>query len=135
MLAPLPSLKEEVVLLLDSLEVALLELETFSPQVTVAALRLLVRASQLLSAYIHIPEVAVMQQQIQHLIKQGARLEIEEMQETLQSARKALEAVVAQLPGLRVRMLIVEPDVDSAALLSTMLEMPYRSLTVVATAT
>jgi two-component system cell cycle response regulator len=135
MLAPLPSLKEEVVLLLDSLEVALLELETFSPQVTVAALRLLVRASQLLSAYIHIPEVAAMQQQIQHLIKQGARLEIEEMQETLQSARKALEAVVAQLPGLRVRMLIVEPDVDSAALLSTMLEMPYRSLTVVATAT
>ncbi|CAM3188991.1 response regulator [Rhodothermus bifroesti] len=131
---PIPSLQEEVVLLLDSLEVALLELATSSPQAKVTALRLLVRASQLLSAYVHIPEVAAMHQEIQYLIRHAEALQPEDIQEVLQTARKALETVAAQLPALRVHILVVEPDVDSAALLSTMLETPYRSLTLVATA-
>ncbi|MDQ7039939.1 MAG: response regulator [Rhodothermus sp.] len=129
-----PAAQEELAALLDSLEIALLNLENGSPQATVTGLRLLVRAAQLLGSFTHLPEVQRLQQEIQHLIAQPETLHPQHVRQALQEAHQVLEALAQQLPGLQVRLLIVEPDDGLADLLTTMLQTAYRDISVVHTA-
>lgn len=134
MLLKRPTTQEEIVALLDSLEAAQAHLENGSPQTTITGLRLLVRTFQLLAPFADQPKVASLQQKVQQLLTHPELVHKQSVRSTLLKTKKILETLVSRMPGVQVRILLVEPDEGLADLLTTMLQTPYRQLHRVATA-